>query len=223
MTQDQQLREHVMTELEFTPGLNAPLISVAVSGAVVTLTGTVNTYAQRQDAVTVTQRVNGVHGIANELLVRPAALHQRSDTEIARAAVDSLNWHWIRTLKTVKVKVEQGWVTLDGTLTWDYQRRAAHDAVAFLTGVRGVTNRIPVTPSTTPDQVESSIKRAFIRQSEQDARQVMVSVSGGQVILSGQTYSWAELEHAANAAWSAVGVTDVDNHIEVAAPAWPAL
>lgn len=222
MTPDQQLRDLVIAELAFTPGLALSQIGVTTAGDVVTLTGSVSTYAQKQQAVAATQRVNGVHGVANELDVRPAPLHQRSDAEIARAAVDRLAWHWIKGLNTVKVKVERGQVTLDGDLAWEYQRRAAHDAVADLIGVVGVTNRITVTPSVTPDQVEASIKSAFIRRSEQDARQVMVAVAGGQVTLSGQTFSWAEREHAANAAWSATGVTGVSNHIKVAAPGWSA-
>ncbi len=223
MTRDQQLQELVMAELGFTPDLNLAQIGVTATSDVVTLTGTVNTFAQKLEALEATQRVDGVGGVVNRLYVRPVALHQRTDAEITQAALDRLTWSWIKALKTVTVKVEQGWMTLDGDLTWDYQRRAAHDAVACLIGVRGVTNRITVTPSTTPDQVESSLKNAFIRRSEQDARQVMVAVSGGQVTLSGQTSSWAQREHAAHAAWSAMGVTEVNNHIKVTVPAWSTL
>lgn len=223
MTADQTLSARVTAELAYTADLNHTAINVANTGDVVTLSGTVDSYAQKRSAARAAQRVSGVHGLANDLDIRPAPRSERTDAQIARAALDRLAWSWVKALHAVQVTVERGRVTLDGDLTWDYQRQAAQDAVSDLLGVRGVTNRITLTPSSTPDEVASSIKDAFLRRSEQDAREVMVSVSGGQVTLSGRTYSWAERERAANAAWSAVGVTGVDNHLKVTAPAWPAL
>ena len=220
MKQGQKLQKQVMAELEFVQGVNPAQIGVTASGDVVTLTGTVDTFMQKLLAVEAAERVSGVRGVANEIEVRPTSGHQRGDSETAQAALDVLKWSWIVALKTVKVRAEHGWLTLEGDLTWDYQRRAAHDAVANLIGVRGVSNLIALKPVVRPSEVEGSIKRAFERRSMQDARQVMVAVSGGQVTLSGQTFSWAEREQAANAAWSALGVTRVENHIKVAAPAW---
>ena len=209
-----------MAELGFAQGINPAQIGVTATQDVVTLTGTVDTYMQKLAAAQAAERVSGVKGVANELEVKLTSFHQRTDTEIAQTALDVLSWSWIVALKAVKVRAEHGWLTLEGDLAWDYQRQAAHDAVANLIGVKGVSNLISLKPVAKPSEVESSIKRAFERRSEQDAKQVMVAVSGGQVTLSGQTFSWAEREQAANAAWSAVGVTKVENHIQVAAPAW---
>lgn len=222
MKHDRQLQEQVIAELGFVQGVNSAQIGVTATGDVVTLTGTVDTFMQKLLAVEAAERVSGVHGVANEIEVRLTSGHQRGDTEIAQAALQALKWSWIEALKSVRVRVQHGWVTLEGDLTWDYQRQAAHDAVANLIGVRGVGNLIALKPVAKPNEVESSIKRAFERRSELDANQVTVAVSGGQVTLSGQTSSWAEREQAANAAWSAVGVTRVENHIKVAAPAWSA-
>jgi len=218
MKHDRQLQEQVIAELGFVQGVNPAQIGVTATGDVVTLTGTVDTFVQKLLAVAAAERVSGVRGVANEIEVRLASFHQRTDTEIAQAALQALKWSWIVALKSVRVRVEHGWVTLEGDLTWDYQRQAAHDAVANLIGVKGVNNLIALESVARRDDVESSIKLAFKRRSELDAKQVTVSVSGGQVTLSGQTFSWAEREQAANAAWSAVGVTRVENHISVAAP-----
>ena len=220
MKHDQQLQANVMAELGFAPGINPAQVGVTATQDVITLTGTVDTYMQKLAAAQAAERVGGVKGVANELEVKLTSFHQRTDAEIAQAALDVLSWSWIVALKAVKVRAEHGWLTLEGELTWDYQRQAAHDAVANLLGVKGVSNLISLKPVAKPSEVESSIKRAFERRSEQDATQVMVAVSGGEVTLSGQAFSWAEREQAANAAWSAVGVTKVENHIQVAAPAW---
>ncbi|MGY2896684.1 BON domain-containing protein [Deinococcus sp. UYEF24] len=220
MKHDQQLQEQVMAELGFSQAVNPAQIGVTVTDNVVTLTGTVETFTQKLAAVQAAERVSGVHGVADETEVSLGAAHQRTDTDIALAALEALTWSWIVALQTVKVRVAHGWLTLEGELAWEYQRLAAHDAVANIVGVRGVSNLISLKPVAKPSEVEGSIKRAFERRSELDAKQVMVSVSGGQVTLSGETFSWAEREQAANAAWSAVGVTGVENHIKVATPSW---
>ena len=220
MKRDQQLQEQVMAELSFAQGVNPAQIGVTATRDVVTLTGTVDTYMQKLAAVQAAERVRGVHGLANEIEVHLSSLFQRNDSEVALAALEVLTWSWIVALQSVKVRVEHGWVTLEGNLTWEYQRQAAHDAVANLIGVRGVSNLISLKPVARPSEVEGSIKRAFERRSELDAKQVMVAVSGGQVTLSGQAFSWADREQAANAAWSTVGVTGVENHIRIASPAW---
>ena len=220
MKHDQQLQEQVKAELNFAQAVNPAQISVTVTDDVVTLAGTVKTFTQKLAAVQAVERISGVRGVADEIEVDLGTVHQRTDSEIALAALEALNWSWIVALQSVKVRVEHGWLTLEGDLTWDYQRQAAHDAVTNLIGVRGVSNLISLKPVARPSEVEGSIKRAFERRSELDAKQVMVAVSGGQVTLSGKTFSWAEREQAANAAWSAVGVTGVENHIQVAAPTW---
>ncbi|MGY2897296.1 BON domain-containing protein [Deinococcus sp. UYEF24] len=220
MKHDQQLQEQVMAELRFSQAVNPAQIGVTVTDNVVTLTGTVETFMQKLAAVQAAERVSGVHGVADEIEIDLGAAHQRTDSEIALAALEALTWSWIVALQAVKVRVDHGWLTLEGDLAWDYQRQAAQDAVTGLIGVRGIRNMISLRPVANPSEVEGSIKRAFERRSEQDAKQVMVAVSGGQVTLSGETFSWAEREQAANAAWSTVGVTRVENHIKIAPTTW---
>ena len=220
MKHDQQLQEQVMAELRFIQAVNPAQIGVTVTDKVVTLTGTVETFMQKLAAVQAVERVSGVHGVADEIEIDLGAVHQRTDSEIALAALEALTWSWIEALQSVKVRVDHGWLTLEGDLVWDYQRQAAQDAVTGLIGVRGIRNMISLKPVAHSSEVEGSIKRAFERRSEQDAKQVMVAVSGGQVTLSGETFSWADREQAANAARSALGVTGVENHIKIAPPAW---
>jgi osmotically-inducible protein OsmY len=217
MSQDQQLREQVIERRGFAQTVNPAWVDVTVIRNVVTLTGAVDTDKQKLMAVQTAQHVSGVHGMADELEDDLGVCHQRTDREVA---LEALTWSWIAALQAVRVKVERGWVNLQGELAWDFQWRAAHDAVANLIGVKGVSNLISLRPNTNPGELEGSIERAFERRSKLDAKQVMVAVSVDQVTLSGQTSSWAGHEQAANATWSVVGVTGVENHIKVAEPVW---
>ena len=215
MKTERELQRDVMDELEFDPSLDAAAIGVSVAGGVVTLDGQVPTYADKLAAERAAKRVEGVKGVANDLTVTLHFGSERDDTDIARAAVRSLEWNAWLPRGAVQVTVKNGWATLEGTLDWKYQRDAARSAVEHLTGVKGVTDLITLKPRVIPREVEWRIQSAFQRAASLDAKHVHVETLGGRVILRGSVRSWAEREDAERAAWSLAGVTQVDNDLVV--------
>ena len=211
---DNSLRDDVLLELKWDPKISsASDIAVAVKDGVVTLSGFVPSFWEKDAAEKAVKRVYGVRGIANDIEVK--LFWQRTDPEIARDAVHELESHVSIPADRIKVTVKDGWVTLEGTVDWEYQKSLAESAMKKLKGVSGVTNKIQVKPKASAPEVKSKIEEALRRSAELDARRITVEIEGSTVKLYGSVSSWAERDEAERAAWSAPGTTMVENHILV--------
>jgi osmotically-inducible protein OsmY len=217
MNRDLELQQEIRDELDFEPSLNADEIGISVADGVVTLAGLVGSYAEKVAAEKAVKRVRGVKAVAMDLEVRLPSSMRHTDTDIAKAAMAMLEWNANVPKGGVKVKVDDGWVTLEGELGWDYERQAATTAVRYLSGVRGVTNLIVVKPKVSTQQIKERIVGAFRRSADLDAETVRVEAVDGKVTLFGKVHSWAERTEAERVAWAATGVSLVDNRITVAA------
>jgi osmotically-inducible protein OsmY len=216
MKSDSEIERDVKEELQWNPDLDATDIGVSVSKGVVTLTGFVKSYFDRLEAETAAKRVAGVVGVANDIEVRIPNVDERPDPEIARDAVSALKTQLPFSSEHIKVVLKNGVVTLEGQVEWQYQKQTAEKAVRRIRGVKNVTNAIQLKPKVEPAQVKTRIVDALRRSAEVDANRIQIEANGSEVILKGTVRSWIEREEAERVAWSAPGVTKVEDRIVVA-------
>jgi osmotically-inducible protein OsmY len=210
---DSDVKRDVINELMWDPSISASEVKVTAKDGIVTLSGSVPHYIEKMSAEHAAQRVGGVKAVADELKV--VGTFDKSDEEIARAALTALNWNY-SVPDGVKVTVDNGWLTLDGEAEWDYQRNAAQKAVSELMGVSGVTNSITLKSKVQPSDIKNRIEEALKRSAEAEGREISVSVNGDKVTLSGKVHSFSEVEDARLAAWMAPGVMSVENKLKIA-------
>jgi osmotically-inducible protein OsmY len=215
MKSDSEIERDVKEELKWDPDLYADDIAISVKNGVVTLAGFTPSYTDRLEAEKAAKRVAGVHAVANDIEVRLPAIDQRPDPDIARDAVAALKAELPISHDRIKVIVKDGWITLEGAVEWQYQKTTADSAVRKVKGVKGVTNVITVKPKVQPSDLKRKIQEAFKRSAEVDADRITVEANGSEVILKGTVRSWIEREEAERVAWSAPGVSKVEDRIVV--------
>lgn len=211
---DVSVQSAVQEELEWTPDVDAAGIGVSVEDGTVTLSGEVDTYAERVAARRAALRVRGVTAFVDNLTVHPNEISQPSETDVAKAVSLALNA--TSTIPdTVKAEINDGHVTLTGEVEWDYQRGAARRAVEHLRGVHTVSNLITLSPRPSALDTEERIRHALTRNALLDAKRIKVKVLGNKVVLDGTVRSFAEKQQAGRAAWNSPHVNDVENRISV--------
>jgi osmotically-inducible protein OsmY len=212
---DAQLQRDVIDELRWDPAVGNVEIGVAAKNGVVTLNGQVASFATKYAATRAAERVGGVRALAEDLKVVLPSSYNKTDTDLAHSVATTLTWDIQVPNETVKARVEGGWVTLEGSVEWQYQSNAAERAVRNLTGVRGVSNMIQLQKQASAPDVKERIERALKRHAELDSKQIHVEAIGGRVTLRGNVRSCAERQDAESAAWSAPGVSTVDDELVV--------
>jgi len=215
---DSELERDVRDELAFDPRVDVTAIVVAAKDGVVTLTGSVPTFATKVAACHDAERVSGVRAVVEHMDISLPDMHARSDADLAKAVADALRWDVEVPDSKIKTSVRDGWVTLEGTVDWAYQRFAAEGALRYLTGIKGLKNLIVVAPSkpASANEVKQHIKAALTRSAETDAQGITVDIADGGVTLRGTVHSWAEREEAVRAAWATSGVRKVQDELSYA-------
>lgn len=214
MKTDLEIKQDVIAEMKWEPSINAAGIGVEVTDGVVTLAGYVDSFAEKWDVEEVARRVSGVKALAIDIKVNLPGESKRADGDIARSAVNVLEWIAYVPDNSVKVLVEDGYITLTGKVDWEYQRRAAVNSIRNLMGVKGVSDQLKITSKVSVNSIRTDVQSALERGARSDSDQIQVTVDGGEVTLTGNVRSWSERYLARHAAWGTSGVSNVlDNMI----------
>ncbi len=212
---DSQIFNDINTKLLFIPGLKSDGLAISVHDGVVTLGGVLSKYSEKIAVERAVKNIVGVRGVADEIKVELAPQYQRTDVEIAKAAVNALTWDVTVPSENIKIVVHDGWIKLSGNVEWQYQKQASESCVSLLFGVKGIFNQIKVKPTVTPAEVKNRIINDFRRNALIDAGSIDVTVENSKVTLKGRVRNWTEVQEAADAAWAVPGISHVDNKLTI--------
>jgi osmotically-inducible protein OsmY len=215
MKNNETLQNDVQNAIKWEPLLHAAEIGVTVKDGVVTLTGVVNSYAKKLEAENAAKNVTGVKAIVEKIEIRFDNTWSKGDSDVANEVLNAFNWSWVVPKDKVKVTVEDGWVTLEGELQWNYQREAAKNAITNLMGIRGITNNIKIQTGTHNQVEKNAIENALARNSTINDRDIHVKVSGNSVTLTGSVGSYYQKDEAERIAWNSPGVWAVENELTI--------
>jgi osmotically-inducible protein OsmY len=215
MKNDMEIQRDVMAQLNWEPLLNAAAIGVSVKDGIVTLNGMVDTYTKKMAAERAAKKVSGVKAVAEDIQVGVSPAYRKTDTEIAEAVLNALKWHTAVREDKIKIKVENGVVTLEGDVEWEYQRTAAKKAIENLAGIKMVYNFIAVKPVGSVADLKSKIRAALQRSALIDAENISVDVVGTTAVIRGKVHSISEKEDVESAVWLAPGINVVDNQLKI--------
>jgi len=215
MMSNTELQRTVEDELKWNPSIDSSHIGVTVKDGIVTLTGYVTSYFQKKKAESLVKHLANVKAVVDELELKLPNSAQRSDLDLAESALEVLKLNILVPAGKILVTVDNGWISLDGVVDWQYQRTAAEDAIKYLTGVRGISNNVTVKSTVHPADVKAKIQNALIRNAQIDASHITVDTVNGKATLAGHVRSWIEKEQAEAAAWSAPGISKVENRISI--------
>lgn len=216
MKTDTEIQKNVMDELQWDPVLHSAEIGVTVRDGIATLMGYVDSYSQQQAAENAAKRVKDVRAVAVDLVINLPEEQHRTDTDLAAAVLNALKWSSFVPEDKIKLKVENGWITMEGEVEWQFQKESAYRAVRDLIGVHGIINHITVRPNITPVIVKDVIKRALERSAEIEADRINILTDGGRIVLKGKVRSWAERKEVERAVWATPGVVDVKDELIIA-------
>lgn len=217
---NKHLRQRILDELDWEPSIDASDIGLAVKDGIVTLSGHLPSYAQKRKAEQLVLRLAGVKGVADELDVHLPSADKQSDTELAKSAIEAIDRNIQIPTEAVKVRVDDGWLTLKGTVDWNYQRKRAERAVRYLRGVKGVSSLLEVKERATPNDLRQRIKHALERRIDEEASRISLKIDGDKVTLNGTVPSWVDHDDIEDAVWAAPGVSSVENNLKVSRTAY---
>lgn len=220
MKTDLELQKDVIEELKWESFINSSEIGVSVKDGVVTLSGSVDSYNKKRIAEQAAMRVLGVKAVAEDITVKLGSSFTKTDAEIAQAALNALKWHSSIDEDRIKLKVDNGWVTIEGSVDWTFEKNAIRMAIENLTGVKGISNLVLISPkvNVNANEVKQKISAAFHRSATIDADNIIISNIGNKVILSGSVRSYAEKQDAERAVWNLPGIVSIENNLEVKVP-----
>lgn len=217
MKTDLEIQKDVMQDLKWESFLKSTEIGVSVSEGVVTLSGIIDSYSKVRLAESVALKVGGVKDVENKLIVRFDTDNKNSDSELAKIALEAINWHSVIPKDRIKIKVEEGWITVTGEVDWKFEKDAIRSALENIIGVKGISNLVSISLKNPIDkrEIKAKISKAFHRSATIDANNIAIGGTGNKIILRGIVQSYAEKQDAEKAAWNAPGVSSVENRLEV--------